>query len=106
MSGAKRTPAPWSVYGYGEDMRIIGSPDWPCKLNGVSGKWQVATIDDFMGEHDEEQQANAHLIAAAPELLEALINAVDLLAQHYPRPTRNGEIAKARAAIAKAEGGS
>lgn len=52
---------------------------------------------------EEEALANARLIAAAPELLEAL----RLLARAYERVTGREStplLAKARAAIAKAEG--
>lgn len=51
---------------------------------------------------DEHDRANARLIATAPELLDALKDAVGLLERHYPVPARNGQINRARAAIAKA----
>lgn len=53
-----------------------------------------------------EADANARLIAAAPDMLEALRDALELLERHYPKPARSGQIARARAAIAKAEGGA
>lgn len=49
---------------------------------------------------------NAHLIAAAPDLLVALKDALLLLDHEFPNPAPNGQIARARAAIAKAEGGA
>lgn len=42
------------------------------------------------------------LIAAAPDLLDAAKAALALLEDLYPRPAPNGQIAKLRAAIAKA----
>jgi len=48
--------------------------------------------------------ANARLIAAAPDLLEALTNVADLLITTGYGNTREGQ--QARAAIAKAEGRS
>ena len=53
--------------------------------------------------HDEENEANARLIAAAPDLLEAL---KEMLDSHEDVCTGYGEGAadKARAAIAKATG--
>jgi hypothetical protein len=56
---------------------------------------------------EEEQEANINLIAAAPELLEALSLAADSLAVGDPEREHAyvGEaLRKARAAIAKAEG--
>lgn len=55
---------------------------------------------------DAEDKANTNLIAAAPELLEALKNLLPLAvtnAGSLTRPNRE-YIASARAAIAKAEG--
>ena len=50
------------------------------------------------GRNDEEMRANAHLIAAAPDLLAALRNFVE-----FPQPWTDTErITFARAAIAKA----
>lgn len=50
-----------------------------------------------------EQRANAHLIAAAPELLEALRTAETLIALDIIRDDA-GCLKRVRAAIAKAEG--
>lgn len=52
------------------------------------------------GKHTEEARANARLIAAAPELLEALIELCAAPNKH--RPERVWD--QARAAIAKAKG--
>jgi hypothetical protein len=95
------TPGPWIevMLGGGKGgpngyaIRIPGDPEATGSIGRVTGR------------HDGSARANAHLIAAAPELLEAL---VDLLlvggmdsAGEYARAVK-----KARAAIAKAERGA
>lgn len=47
---------------------------------------------------------NARLIAAAPELYEALERTLELLERNYPNPAPKGQISAARAALAKARG--
>ena len=62
----------------------------------------IANIDvQFSLAFDEEQRANARLIAAAPDLLDALRDMVS-----DRNELREGTIAFARWAIAKAEGRS
>lgn len=55
---------------------------------------------------EEEQEANINLIAAAPELLAALVNLVELCEHVFVKPNENDELTAARLAIAKAEGRS
>ena len=96
---AKHTPGPW-VVGYGKTRELVGaylavgldcSPDWkPVAL--ISPEASVSPGDE----------ANARLIAAAPELLEALEGVlVDDLLQYLPAEY----IARVRAAINLATGG-
>lgn len=75
--------------------------------------WAVANATVFHGKHGaDESTANAHLIASAPELLEALKDAEFLLRQlsiNWKEAARMVDSCKrsasdARAAIAKAEG--
>lgn len=92
---AQPTPRPWTV---GPHQRII------------SGGWSIRIADGsaiayVLGERNPELQANARLIAAAPDLLEALKRIVDwddcgmALTAHH--------IDEAKAAIRKAtEGGA
>ena len=90
---AKHTPGPWAA--------LMQDPPTIADRRGC----RVATSCALPGQSAEEQEANAHLIAAAPDLLEALrllLEASDGL---------NGEsewlderLNAARAAIAKAEG--
>lgn len=57
-----------------------------------------------MWRQAEESEANAHLIAAAPELLEAALVATDTLKALELDDYVNAAIQKLRAAIAKVEG--
>lgn len=111
MSAATHTPGPW----------------WP--LQNSAGAWMVATYRDSdeqandkrigstsgaiictsIGDYTEartsgNEKANARLIAAAPDLLQALIDI-----EKYVNDSRLGETheaQQARAAIAKATGGA
>lgn len=107
-TNTKHTPGPWHIgSGNGEGsifadngrtrLEIGGTTLYPiCQVNR---KWE-----------DEEDEANARTIAAAPELLASLAEAVDELEQmhrHYYGNCPGGcpacvAIDKARAAIAKA----
>lgn len=79
---------------------------WKCWA-GETGEFNI-TVDDGVticsrsawGHRANESRANAHLIAAAPELLAAL-RAVVAVADR-----KTDEFDRARAAIAKAEGSS
>ena len=98
---SKHTPGPW-FYG-----------DW---INGTKGEsnaseWvEIWNIDadgsqglPFVACKHHDQIANARLIAAAPDLLQALIYAVDLI--ETVSPFEGDTLRNARAAIAKATGG-
>lgn len=92
----KHTPGPWETEenSYGNEIDVYPVKDGPPPI----GRWaEICTVKDY--ENDEEMRANARLIAAAPDLLEAAHNA---LAGGVPK-----EIAVAlRLAISKAEGRS
>lgn len=116
MSAARHTPGPWTFkhapgagLGVFADVRkALGerySKDCPV--------WHVS--NDYVGmcisyelwtqfprkEWDSMQVANGRLIAAAPELLQALKEAVEIIEGEFPGTWQVG-----RAAIAKAEGGT
>lgn len=99
------TPGPWS-YRWETEAR-----DWAIvtDANGsIVANVNTETGPDASSAPATRQmpaEANARLIAAAPDLLEALTSSLELLEHHYPKPARNGQIARARAAIAKATGG-
>lgn len=56
------TPGPWFVDEWNRGSLTVRSDD--------SGP--IAELPDWIPEHKEEERANARLIAAAPELLEAI----------------------------------
>ena len=94
---SKRTPGPWRFEPAGKRLRVVGA----------RGVW-LATAE-YAPAHDVEPgdvdraqaEANARLIAAAPDLLaalQAMLTALDCESVSYR------EIEAAEAAIAKAEG--
>lgn len=100
----KHTPGPWFFSGKHEgcEVRYVGTyPD-----DRFCG--ELATL---FGKDGEEQEANARLIAAAPELLDVLTRMVDQISDPLNAEHQLGafvlgaRIAEARAAIAKATGG-
>ncbi|MBW3096846.1 hypothetical protein [Pseudohoeflea coraliihabitans] len=103
MTESKHTPGPWAfevnVWGsilstdYGEAENLKAGRAWDEDIS------IAANVDwDVIGE--EEIAANARLIAAAPELLEALEETLIVATRN-----EDGDFAdRARAAIAKAKG--
>lgn len=113
MSETRFTPGPWAIdpkvhvsAGHGE-FDII-APD------GDDDPWNIARTFGGIGEDGEsEPKANAHLIAAAPELYEALENVLSDIVDYErannlsPAPGREDcwqSVTNARAALAKAAG--
>lgn len=90
MSAHKHTPGPWFGRPYHDPILIQG-----CDEVGLC----IAFSCGGGGQKRDEFKANARLIAAAPDLLEAL---QELLASVEGVPC--GPEAKCRAAIAKATG--
>ena len=94
---AKHTPGPWR-----SDGRIVGwwggeQPAVRVAFSEGNMSSPVAMCDPRVGP--EECLANAHLIAAAPDLLEALKTLV--FSPHTPE-TYEAALARAATAIAKA----
>ena len=98
------TPAPWNIAGLSlkdHEAFIIESESqticWTSKILGKDNEFVSA-----------EDQANALLIAAAPELLEALVSLLPIVDQHVSIEalTKPEQLAveAARHAIAKAKG--
>jgi hypothetical protein len=82
----EHTPGPWKI---GKDTRVIGAD---------------SEVVCFGNSANDKNKANARLIAAAPELLEALKEIIgECPDPKLPYGHRINEIA--RAAIAKAQGG-
>lgn len=98
MSTAKHTPGPWIVTDedYGQVIRgaqverVDGGTRFPWR-DYVGTTW---------GHRTDESEANAWLMAAAPEMLEALKAAVEEVDGTFPFAF----LEAAHAAIAKAEG--
>lgn len=93
----KHTPGPWEVQpdqrSQGEALAIVGGSSL------IIARTPKATLD----MHRRVDEANARLIAAAPELLEALRAINQVLGGSQPIDIP-GALMIARAAIAKAEG--
>lgn len=103
MSETKHTPGPWVFCWdkYGKESEIHGKSE----LNDAP--ICIVLHDDVTESGAEEQLANARLIAAAPELLEALKALIDnvgicICYDESERECKAWEMAEA--AIAKAEG--
>lgn len=107
------TPGPWRVkqtgFTYFRDLTILGE-DWHGEETPVAAALVRNALHPY-GRADKaraEIEANARLIASAPELLEALDACLpDLehyVATHGPGPEKR--LALARAAIAKATEGA
>ena len=91
---SKHTPGPWFVDSSRHfDTRIKQKVDDDVTIV-VMGNWQP--------QFSDEQRANAHLIAAAPEMYEALIEARYLLIKRALQESTTFGLVNT--AIAKAEG--
>ena len=94
---SKHTPGPWVVVGSRTkyvEARLVGSL-----------MQEVAACGPTLADegYGQQQEANARLIAAAPELLRAAIAALTIVNNAYPYGSIASDL---RAAIAKAEGRS
>ena len=85
----KWTPGPWT----------ISTENDVCTQ--IDGEYHAVCTDQFCYSSDDEKKANAHLIAAAPDLYEALQVMVDYCnaecgSKIYPGHQANQALAKAR----------
>lgn len=90
MSKIKHTPGPWGL----DTTLIYAKSDQ--RSDGMIEYDSVGYIAEMGNKTDPEWEANAHLITAAPDLLEAL--------EAILRLHNEITIAKAEIAIAKAKG--
>lgn len=88
----KHTPGPWDCRDGGV---IVGGPFKEWARGSAQSQVALVTLYDV---YSDERDANARLIAAAPEMLEALKRVVAVADR------RTVEFDAARSAIAKAEG--
>jgi len=103
---SKHTPGPWEV------SRLPPKTPDDC-TTGYEREWVYISGQDHIGlatavwrldgERSETCEANAHLIAAAPELLEALVDFIKLFGADDD-PMLIELLNKAREVIAKAKG--
>lgn len=105
MSDSKHTPGPWEILPEeaGRDyIRVRGTiPGSRFKVSNVLVTTYKGQATEAYDREIKETRANARLIAAAPELLEALIACEKSMREALYVPP---SITKARAAIAKATG--
>jgi hypothetical protein len=106
---ASHTPAPWELCN--RTNAIVWEQDWSNGKQFLISSHSVLkkgrAIEPLTREEAEEHKANAHLIAAAPELLEALEAAKAHMQNPYPAGDDLSHIlARAEAAIEKAKGES
>lgn len=108
---SKHTPGPWRYALDGDsnnDMRhaVLANVNdlWvaACYRSGTTAK------HDSSPEADQEAEANARLIAAAPAMLEALENMTAIVRIGYPKSNSplDKQIRAAEAAIKAAKGGA
>jgi hypothetical protein len=90
------TPGPW-------ELREPNCPDGPHKygIQQINDGWTVADINSDIEQGEEE--ANARLIAAAPEMLEALEGLLSEMRDGQDSPSL-GAMQKVYAAVCKAKG--
>ena len=102
MSEAKHTPGPWRVE-VDTDPEASWERKWPT-INAE--KYEVVGCEGFYGDY-ETDMANARLIVAAPDLLEALQGMIEVVSNtEYGEIDRKLAVKDARATIAKATGGA
>jgi len=103
MSEAKHTSGPWNVHGTNETGTLIASD--AAEHENITAS--IAVAQPRGEEWTKEEEANARLIAAAPELLAALesvCNWADMFRDSLAYESGRSQIDAARAAIQKATG--
>lgn len=97
---AKFTPGPWKVGRANQHLVMVA--------DGRSVGLEICRAKAFVSEYREQSLANARLIAAAPEMYEALklaeITTNELCAGQHPENACWEILHAIRAALAKAEG--
>ena len=98
----KHTPGPWSIKVVLDEVDQLERQVIAVPIPHSIGK-HIAQICTWGGNHDPEANANAHLISAAPGLLEALRLAETTIERLNRHNSADGTLDVVRAAIAKAE---
>ena len=103
---SKHTPGPWSVGEVSHKKQRVDIDSLHADQTVGHQTWRGLAraygCEDMPAEGTAVMLANARLIAAAPELLEALVAALKLI--EIVMPIEGDVTRKARAAIAKATG--
>lgn len=96
MSGVKHTPGPWfEQVGFSDDVEITAE--------SREGMVAICAMDlGFTGHIGVEQEANARLIAAAPDLLEACVEAAKTFRRYESLHLDKGTVDGAQKAAANA----
>jgi len=105
MSEIKHTPGPWGISS--ESPKIVKQYDFLGETNVIVGSSSGYTGSAFFPT-DDEAVHNARLIAAAPEMLEALKEAIETIKFLSTRDNSWGEqivCEDLQAIVAKATGG-
>jgi hypothetical protein len=97
---SNHTPAPWKAVYFGKTTFSDWCGWYIQRANGV-GLAKIATIDSIDYLTGTECRANARLIAAAPDLLEALEKIAAEPCDHGPAPLCPREIAQSALKKAK-----
>jgi hypothetical protein len=97
----QHTPGPWWIESTGRKIQFGGMTFETIHIEGP-GEMPIC----FVWGNITEQSANARLIAAAPELLEAAESALEYMSTNIRdiTETKRGEMGKLKVAIAKARG--
>lgn len=112
---SKHTPGPWEVTNDINVFSALGADSGDGHKAHSTDGWQVADCSEGLTFVDggmvelgyDVKKANARLIAAAPDLLEALEYMLNCQYDYDPRRQADCDMcAKARAAISKARGES
>lgn len=103
MSEKKFTPGPWRIFGANR-YECPGIDAESTSIIVFGRRFDQNQNCGVQGNTLEECQANARLIAAAPELLEALKRAVEWMEAPDESAFSDQDLNAARAAIAKALG--
>lgn len=99
----KHTPGPWIVDFY--EPTLVKTEAWlSSREKPFIASAEVQNFKGWWGNEREEKKANARLIAAAPELLEELVNIVEAHRDGIPNYVEK-YIDDYKALIAKATGG-
>ncbi|MDK2757518.1 MAG: hypothetical protein KYX66_12360 [Blastomonas fulva] len=105
---APHTPGPWWAHCEGGSFGVFAEDDGReiARLHDKKGNLPQSSFADMQYQYDGQHEANAHLIAAAPELLALAMRAQTMLPMVGHHPAVGRLISDLTDAIAKAKGGA